>query len=98
VTAAESAAYFRTRPRGSQIGAWTSTQSAVISARSALEEELRLVTERFGDGEVPLPPHWGGYRVVPDEFEFWQGRPNRLHDRLGYRPEGSRWRIERLSP
>lgn len=94
----ESADYFRTRPRGSQLGAWASTQSAVLPDRSALEREVARVTAQFNDGVVPLPPHWGGFRVVPDEFEFWQGRENRLHDRFRYVRSSDTWRIERLSP
>jgi len=96
--AAESAAYFRTRPLGARLGAWASRQSAVIPGRSWLESEVRTVEKRFPAADVPLPPHWGGYRVQPEQFEFWQGRPDRLHDRLRYRREGSTWVIERLSP
>lgn len=98
VSAAESEAYFRTRPPGSRLGAWASQQSAVIASRAELEERLREVTLRFPDGDVPLPSHWGGFRLVPDEIEFWQGRPDRLHDRLLYRREESGWTISRLSP
>ena len=98
VTPEESAEYFRTRPRGSQLGAWASTQSSILTDRAALEREVARVTAEFSDGVVPLPPHWGGYRVVPDEFEFWQGRENRLHDRFRYKRESAAWRIERLSP
>jgi pyridoxamine 5'-phosphate oxidase len=95
---AESAAYFSTRPSGSRIGAWASTQSAAISGRDWLDAEVKRVEERFPDGEVPLPPHWGGYRVRPDVCEFWQGRPSRLHDRIQYRRDGDAWTVERLSP
>ncbi len=95
---AAAAEYFASRPRGSQLGAWTSEQSAVIADRAALERRLEEVTARFSDTEVPLPPTWGGYRVIPREVEFWQGRPDRLHDRLRYRRDGERWVVERLAP
>jgi pyridoxamine 5'-phosphate oxidase len=95
----ESEQYFRTRPLGSRHGAWASYQSRVIPGRAALESDLREIEARFPDGDVPLPPHWGGYRVVPDAIEFWQGRESRLHDRIRYVREGERgWRVERLSP
>jgi pyridoxamine 5'-phosphate oxidase len=99
ITRAESAEYFRSRPVGSQLGAWTSQQSTVIPSREALERTLIEVGQRFGDEEVPLPDHWGGYRVVPQEIEFWQGRPSRLHDRLHFRrgSDGA-WQMVRLSP
>ncbi len=94
----ESAAYFRSRPVGARLGAWASEQSRVIGGRAVLEERVAELAERFGD-DVPLPPFWGGYRVVPDAVEFWQGRPDRLHDRLRYRrrPDGG-WTVERLAP
>ncbi|MBX3205627.1 MAG: pyridoxamine 5'-phosphate oxidase [Labilithrix sp.] len=99
VTREESEAYFRGRPRESQLGAWASEQSGVLEGRAALEARLAAVRERFGDGEVVCPPHWGGFRVVPDRVELWQGRPSRLHDRLRYtRIDDQRWRVERLSP
>jgi pyridoxamine 5'-phosphate oxidase len=95
----ESESYFRSRPRASQLGAWASRQSAVLAGRAELEEELAKVTARFGDGEVPCPPGWGGYRIGLDRVELWQGRPSRLHDRLRYTHLADRrWKIERLSP
>lgn len=94
----ESEAYFQTRPLGSRLGAWVSHQSSVIPSREPLESGLRAIKERFSRDEVPLPPHWGGYRVRPQEIEFWQGRENRLHDRIRYVRDGERWRVERLSP
>ncbi len=98
VTREESEAYFASRPEGSRLGAWASHQSSVISSRTLLEEAVRELTARFGQGPIPLPEHWGGYRVIPSEFEFWQGRENRLHDRVRYTRMRDAWRIERLSP
>lgn len=98
VTKAESVKYFLSRPRGSQMGAWISNQSEIISSRSILETKLDEMKRKFSNGEIPLPDFWGGYRVIPDSMEFWQGRPNRLHDRIFYSLEGDRWKIDRLSP
>lgn len=98
-TAEESDAYFATRPRGSQLGAWASNQSAVIPGRGDLDQRFRELEANYGDRPVPRPPHWGGYRVIPIEIEFWQGRADRLHDRFVYRlREPKDWIIERLSP
>jgi pyridoxamine 5'-phosphate oxidase len=96
----ESEAYFRQRPRGSQIGAWVSTQSAGLASRAELEATLKDVEARFeGVEQVPMPGHWGGYRVIPHAIEFWQGRPNRLHDRIRYeKGPGDTWVMERLWP
>ena len=95
----DSAAYFHSRPVGSRLGAWASKQSQVVDARQVLDSRLTEMTERFENGEIPLPPHWGGYRVKPDKFEFWQGRPNRLHDRFCYsRGADGAWQIDRLAP
>jgi len=94
----ETLKYFVSRPRGSQIGAWVSAQSSVISSRSLLEAKFAEIKQKFADHEVPLPSFWGGYRVVPEEIEFWQSRTNRLHDRFLYTRQDGDWRIERLSP
>ena len=95
----ESEAYFRSRPRESQLGAWASHQSQVLAGRSELEARLAEARAHFGDGEVPCPPRWGGYVIEPSRVELWQGRPSRLHDRLRYtRVSPDAWRVERLSP
>ena len=94
----ESIAYFNSRPDGSKIGAWASPQSIVVAGKAWLKETFDYYTERFKHGEIPKPPHWGGYRVKPSKIEFWQGRPNRLHDRILYTETGDTWRIERLAP
>ena len=98
VSADESDAYFGSRPRGSQIGAWVSHQSDVIDSRDVLEKRQRDLEAQFADQPVPRPAHWGGFRLIPDAVEFWQGRPSRLHDRIRYRKAGEEWKIERLSP
>ena len=94
----ETEAYFRTRPLGSRLGAWASEQSSVISGRAVLDARLRDVETRFPGEDVPVPPHWGGYRLAPGSVEFWQGRASRLHDRIRYVRRGGAWAIERLSP
>ena len=94
----ESELYYRSRPPGSRLGAWVSHQSRVIPSREVLESGLREVERRFAGPDIPLPPHWGGYRLRPACFEFWQGRESRLHDRIRYLREGGRWKIDRLSP
>lgn len=99
ISTAESLAYFASRPHGSQLGAWVSRQSSVITSRKLLEMKWEEVKRKFSRGEIPLPSFWGGFRVVPQEVEFWQGRENRLHDRFRYaRGEAGGWAIERLAP
>ena len=103
ISAAESDGYFESRPHGSKLGAWASQQSEVVASRQELETRLAAVRARYGDESIPRPEHWGGFRVRPRTLEFWQGRPNRLHDRLRYfRPVHSEasvnWQIERLQP
>lgn len=95
----DSAAYFHSRPVGSRLGAWVSKQSEVIDGRAVLDARMEAMRERFHNAEIPLPPHWGGYRLKPERIEFWQGRPNRLHDRFLYsrRADGT-WQIDRLAP
>ncbi len=99
VTAVESAKYFMSRPRNSQIAAWVSEQSSIISSRKLLMQKFQEMKSKFAKGDVPLPTFWGGYRVVPSSVEFWQGRENRLHDRFLYaHTDDSRWKVERLAP
>ncbi len=98
ISTGETLKYFMTRPRGSQIGAWVSAQSSVISSRSLLEQKYAEIKRKFAEGEVPLPDFWGGFRVVPHALEFWQSRTNRLHDRFLYTFRDSVWDIQRLSP
>ena len=95
---AETEEYFASRPRSSQLGAWASAQSTVLPGPEALEAGLAAAVERFGDGPVTAPPHWGGLRVRPESVEFWQGRSSRLHDRLRFRSAGADWIVERLAP
>lgn len=99
VSTKESLKYFLSRPKGSQLGAWVSNQSEVITSRSILETKLSQMKEKFKEGKIPLPDHWGGYRVIPQTIEFWQGRKSRLHDRIFFQKENENsWAISRLSP
>jgi pyridoxamine 5'-phosphate oxidase len=98
VPRAESEAYFATRPRGSQLGAWASAQSSEVAGVDELAASYRAADERFAGLDVPCPAYWGGYRVVPTMIEFWQGQPSRMHDRLVYRRVGDRWQLSRLAP
>ncbi|MEE4162366.1 MAG: pyridoxamine 5'-phosphate oxidase [Woeseiaceae bacterium] len=98
MSATESLRYFASRPRGSQLGAWVSPQSSVITSRSLLKNKFEELRQKFENKEIPLPSFWGGYRIVPREFEFWQGRDDRLHDRFLYTRDGDDWRLERLAP
>ena len=94
----ESEAYFHSRPRASQLAAWVSQQSSIISGRAVLEEGMKAVDAKYLGREVPAPPHWGGWRLAPATVEFWQGRRSRLHDRLRYRRVKDEWIVERLAP
>ncbi|MBL7974928.1 MAG: pyridoxamine 5'-phosphate oxidase [Candidatus Kapabacteria bacterium] len=98
VSRQESDEYFQSRPHGSRLGAWSSEQSSVVPNRQALEQRYADVVERFGENPVPLPDFWGGYRLTPTYFEFWQGRENRMHDRIAYTQHNNLWNVERLSP
>lgn len=98
LSTAEVKSYFLSRPKGSQLAAWASKQSSPVNSRQVLETQFEQVKEKFSEGEIPLPDFWGGYRVVPEEIEFWQGGENRLHDRFRFKRENHQWDVARLSP
>jgi len=98
VSREEAEAYFHSRPRASQLGAWASPQSTVVAGRAVIDESYRVIEKKYEGREVPLPPNWGGFRLAPETVEFWQGRRSRLHDRLRYRREAGDWAVERLAP
>lgn len=98
LTRQESESYFASRPRGSQLGTWASHQDQILQSREELEEIYRHFEKMYEGKIIPIPPYWGGYRLLPNRFEFWQGRPNRLHDRFRYFLKGKGWKIERLAP
>lgn len=98
ISAADSAKYFMSRPKDSQVAAWVSSQSHGLSSRQMLLQKFNEMKQKFGEGKIPLPSFWGGYKVIPDEYEFWQGRKNRLHDRFHYTSSKDGWTIERLAP
>jgi pyridoxamine 5'-phosphate oxidase len=99
ISPAETAAYWSTRPRGSQLGAWASSQSKVVASQAVLDAAFADVQRQFADTRhIPVPPHWGGWRIRPQTVEFWQGRPDRMHDRLVYDHSGGKWRLQRLAP
>lgn len=98
ISSEDSAAYFVQRPRGSRLGAWASAQSSVLASRETLERKHAELDAQYPGEDVPLPPHWGGFQLAPESYEFWQGRSSRLHDRIRYRQDGTQWVIERLSP
>ncbi|WP_207495249.1 pyridoxamine 5'-phosphate oxidase [Aridibaculum aurantiacum] len=98
ISEADSDAYFHSRPEGSRIGAWSSPQSTIIAGRHVIEENVQKYTEQFADGNIPRPPHWGGFIVRPVRMEFWQGRSSRLHDRLVFTLTGNEWLVQRLAP
>ncbi len=98
VSEEESTAYFHSRPHASQLGAWASPQSQTIESREVLENNFKELEEKYEEGKVPKPAHWGGFRLIPEQIEFWQGRPSRLHERILYQKEGGDWMINRLAP